>query len=181
VSGLRGQLLVASPLQVHPTWHHTVILLLEHGEEGAVGVVLNRPTEMEVAEPLPLWSHLATEPQVVFIGGPCERSSAICLGRGQAPAIEGWSPLFGDLGTVDLNLGPSALPGLSAVRVFAGYAGWAPGQLEGELEEGSWVTCERRPGDALTDEPDELWAHVLERQPGLVRLLARAPSEPTLN
>ena len=182
MSSLRGRLVVASPAMLDPNFHRTVVLLLEHGEEGALGVVLNRATEMLVGEPLPLWEAHAAEPAVVFVGGPVQRSSAICLGRKDPPLrSSGWAPVFADVGTVDLNMDPSEVPGVTQVRVFAGHAGWAPLQLEDEMDEGAWVVCDATPDDVVDAEPDLLWARVVERQRGVVPLLTRFPPDPELN
>jgi len=165
-----------------PNFHRTVVLLIEHGEEGALGVVLNRATEMPIGELLPPWEPHAASPGVVFIGGPMQRSSAICLGRSDPPLrTSGWAPVFADIGTVDLNEDPSEIPAVGEVRVFAGHAGWAPLQLEDEMDEGAWVVCDATPADVLHPDPDQLWARVVERQGGVVPLLTRFPPDPDLN
>jgi len=165
-----------------PNFHRTVVLLIEHGEEGALGLVLNRATEMPVGELLPVWEPHATIPAVVYIGGPVQRSSAICLGRSElAIRTSGWSPVFADIGTVDLNEHPSEVPGVAQVRVFAGHAGWGPLQLEDEMDEGAWVVCDAFPADVLDPEPDLLWARVVGRQNGVLPLLTRFPPDPALN
>jgi len=174
--------MVASPAMLDPNFHRTVVLLIEHGEEGALGVVLNRATEMPVGEPLPAWHDRAAEPAVVFIGGPVQRSSAICLGRTSDPAGSGrFGAVFDGIGTVDLNESPDDLPGVTSLRVFAGHAGWGPLQLEDELDEGAWVICEAHPDDVLHPEPDLMWDRVVERQPGVLALLTRFPPDPDLN
>jgi len=165
-----------------PSFRRTVVLLIEHGEEGALGVVLNRATGMPVGEPLPAWHDRAAEPAVVFIGGPVQRSSAICLGRTTDPARSGsFGGVFDGIGTIDLNEHPADLPGVASVRVFAGHAGWGPLQLEDEMDEGAWVVCEARPGDVLDAEPDLMWDRVVERQPGVLALLTRFPPDPDMN
>ena len=182
MDSLRGRLIVASPAMLDPNFHRTVVLLIEHGEEGALGVVLNRATEMLVAEPLPAWHDHAAEPSVVFFGGPVQPSAAICLGRSSTPfRSDGWAPVFDSIGTVDLNQAPAEVPGVEEVRVFAGHAGWAPLQLEDEMDEGAWVVCDAQPADVLDPEPDLLWDRVVERQPGAVPLLSRFPPDPDLN
>jgi len=174
--------MVASPAMLDPNFHRTVVLLIEHGEEGALGVVLNRATEMPVGEPLPAWHDHAAAPAVVFVGGPVQRSSAICLGRTTDPeGSVGFGPVFDGVGTVDLNEAPDDVPGVATVRVFAGHAGWGPLQLEDELDEGAWVVCDAWPGDVFDPEPDLLWDRVVERQPGVVPLLTRFPPDPDLN
>lgn len=173
---------MASPAMVDPNFHRTVVLMIEHGEEGALGVVLNRATEMPVGEPLPAWEATAADPAVVFIGGPVLRDSVICLGQSAlAMRTGGWSPVFADIGTVDLHDDPADLPEVGKVRVFAGHAGWGPLQLEDEMDEGAWVVCPARSSDVLDPDPDLLWDKVVERQPGVVPLLTRFPPDPDLN
>ncbi len=179
---LRGRLMVASPAMLDPNFHRTVVLLIEHGEEGALGVILNRATEMSVGDPLPAWQDHAADPGVVFVGGPVQRSSAICLGHSTSPVrTSGWAPVFDGIGTVDLNEEPARVPGVAKVRVFAGHAGWGPLQLEDEMDDGAWVVCDARAADVLDPEPDLLWDRVVERQPGVVPLLTRFPPDPDLN
>ena len=179
---IKGRVLVATPLLIDPNFYRTVVLMLQHTEDGAIGLVINRPSEMPVAEPLPSWRDRAAEPAVVFFGGPCDKTSAICIGTSIVDeAADGWAPLFDSAGTVDLNMTPDELSHVERVRVFAGYAGWGPGQLERELEEKSWVVCRWELGDVLCDEPEELWPKVLEREGGEIAWLTRYPDSPILN
>jgi putative transcriptional regulator len=179
---LTSRLLVATPVLQSPDFARTVVLVLEHGEHGALGVVLNRPSELAVAEPLPQWEPFVVDPAVVFVGGPVAPSAAICLARaGDATEIEAWMPLFDGLGTVDLEGHPDDIPVLDRVRVFAGYAGWGPGQLEGEIEEGAWFVLDSDPDDALSTEPGGLWRTVLKRQGGEYALVSTFPPDPTMN
>ena len=154
---------------------HTVTLLLEHGEQGAVGVVLNRPSTVEVAAVLPGWADRTAEPRLVFVGGPVSPSAAIALGRAVNPPKEGWHSLFGEIGTIDLDLTPDLLTPTCPIRVFSGYAGWGPGQLEDEVEAGGWIVAERYEGDVVSPAPLELWSDALRRQPPRVAMLARYP------
>jgi putative transcriptional regulator len=189
---LKGRLLVATPNLGDPNFERTVVLVLEHGEEGALGVVLNRPSELDLAEPLPEWARAAAHPPVVFIGGPVAPSAAVCLARlGRHGGAEGWQPLLGPsgmagpdgiVGTLDLDSDPDeAIPRLDEIRVFAGYAGWGPGQLESEIEEGGWFVVDADPADPLSPAPERLWSQVLRRQRGPVALFAAYPADPTLN
>jgi putative transcriptional regulator len=178
---LRGCLLVATPTLLDPNFARTVVLLLEHGEEGAVGVVLNRRTETPVGEVLPPWGELAGEPGVVFVGGPVSPDGAICLGR--LPSGEpgsDWSFFDGQVSTVDLSLGPDSAPG-TTVRVFAGYAGWGAEQLDLEIATGSWYVVDARLDDVFCVEPDDLWHDVLKRQRGDLAMVANFPPDPSLN
>jgi len=182
-SSLRGRLLVASPTLDDPNFSRTVLLVLEHTDGGALAVVLNRPSETEVADPLPGWARLAATPPVVFVGGPVAPSAAICLARAHLePGAEAPAPLPGRLGTVDLDADPDdAAPGIEQIRVFAGYSAWAPGQLEAEIAVDSWFVVEALPEDAMSSSPDHLWQAVLRRQGGSMALFAAYPPDPSLN
>jgi putative transcriptional regulator len=186
-------LLVANPAMPDPNFDRTVVLLLAHQDDGALGVVLNRPSDLDVDTPLPRWERLVADPPVVFVGGPVAPGAAICLARVPAPppvmpgAIDiggdgGWVPLVGELGTLDLERDPDDLAiSVDAIRVFAGYAGWGPGQLEGEIEADAWFVVPTESGDALSGDPEQLWKRVLRRQGGRLALLASYPPEPSLN
>jgi putative transcriptional regulator len=186
---LVGSLLVATPLLRDPSFERTVVLLVAHEPGGAMGVVLNRATEVAVSEVLGDWGGVADDPAVLFEGGPVQPDSAICVARlragvdsAGAPRPAGVQPFFGALGTVDLGQEPERLrEQVDAVRVFAGYAGWSPGQLEEEIAGGSWFTFEALPDDPFLARPDDLWSMVLRRQRGLVAAVANYPADPTLN
>jgi putative transcriptional regulator len=179
----RGRLLVATPVIGDDNFDRTVVLVLEHGPDGALGLVLNRPTDVAVLDPLPEWSGLAAQPSVVFVGGPVEQTAAIALAHaGTGDVGEAWSPIIDRIGTLDLSRDPADLgPAVQQVRVFAGYAGWGPGQLEGELGLDAWIVCDVEPGDVLGDDPDTLWRRVLRRQGGDLALLSYCPADPSSN
>ena len=180
--GHRGRLLVATPLIGDPSFERTVVLLLDHGDEGAFGMVLNRPSEVPVDEVAPEWAGHVSAPGVLFIGGPVRSEQVLGLARAHDRHAEHFESIVGDLGTVDLHQepddGPSNWEGL---RLFAGSAGWAPGQLEDELAEGAWWAVDAVPDDVLTSRPDDLWARVLRRQPGEVAWFANCPRDPSAN
>lgn len=183
---LTGRLLVARPALSDP-FRRTLVLLLQHGPGGALGVVLNRPSETPVAQVLPGWESLASDPAVLHAGGPVQTGAAICVARARPGALrggvpEGFAPLYGDLGTVDLDADPSALaPVLAELRVYAGYSGWGAGQLEGELDAGAWHLVAPTAGDAFSAEPERLWVRLLRRQPGELAMLSTLPEDPALN
>jgi putative transcriptional regulator len=180
---MKGRLLVAAPGLSDPNFARTVVLLLEHSDAGALGLVLNRPSDTGVGEALPEWAPLAAHPPVVFVGGPVAPATAVCLGRARADApTAGWEPVLDRVGTVDLNGHPADLfPPVDEVRVFAGYAGWAGGQLEAEIAGGGWFVVDAEPDDALFPLPERLWPAVLRRQGGHLALLANFPLDPSLN
>lgn len=186
---LTGRLLVATPVLTDPNFHRTVILIVEHeADEGTLGVVLNRPTDVPVGRVLESWSDLVTGPSVVFRGGPVAPNSALALASvpGDAEPL-GWhsldgSPATSRLGLVDLDAPPDLLaPAINRLRVYAGYAGWGPGQLRAEIEEGAWYVLAAEPSDAFVGEPEGLWASVLRRQGGEMAFTATFPDDPSLN
>lgn len=178
-----GRLLVATPALDDPNFERVVILVLDHDEDGALGVVLNRASSVSVRETLDGWVELAADPPVVFGGGPVEPTAVVALGSA-APGVvsEGWSPILERIRLVDLDEDPVlAAADLDRIRVFAGYAGWAPGQLEEELLQGAWFAVDADPDDVFTADPDSLWHGVLRRQPDQLRLLATFPADPSMN
>lgn len=181
---LRGRLLVATPLLREPTFARTVILVLEHGADtGALGVVLNRPTPVAVSDVLPAVADLVSAPPVVFDGGPVGADTAIALGLLRDGAdIEGLAVLEPPLVSVDLDRDPPLLAAaLRELRVFAGYAGWSAGQLEGEVAGGSWYVVDSLPADPFAPDPPPLWSAVLRRQGWPLSVVAAAPLDPTMN
>ena len=183
MTALRGRLLVASPNLADPNFDRTVVLVLEHGDEGALGLVLNRPSDTDLSETLPQWKAFASFPTVVFVGGPVSPGAGICLARvHDEREAEGWRPLFSRLGTVDLGHDPHEIAvGLEEVRVFAGYAGWDGGQLESEITAGGWFVVASQPGDGFTADPDGLWRSVLRRQGGRLAMMASYPRDLSAN
>ena len=178
----RGKLLVAAPTLVDPNFRLTVLLMLEHGSEGALGVVLNRPSELPVKGAIDEWAAAASEPRVVFVGGPVSQSSVIALASvALDDADDNWSQVVGRIGTVDLEMNPGDVGGLDEVRIFAGYAAWAPGQLEAELAENAWFVLDHIGSDPFVDQPGELWWDVMARQSGELRRLRLYPRNPADN
>lgn len=181
--GLTGRLLVATPSLRDPNFDRSVVLVLSHDDDGALGVVVNRPTAVPVTEILPHWQPVVTEPGVVFHGGPVSLDSAL----GLVAMADGAEPLgvrrvSGRVGVVDLDAPPEVVqPAVVAMRVFAGYAGWSPDQLESEIAEGSWYVVDAEPGDAFQGKAEVLWQAVLRRQAGPLALMATFPADPSLN
>jgi len=183
VVSTKGQLLVASPKLDDPNFRRSVVLILDHDEQGAMGVVLNRPMATPVDDPLPAWAASAVPPAVVFLGGPVALDNALALADIDADELDGWAPLFDGVGTVDLARDPDEL-GLAPrkVRVFLGYSGWESGQLEAELDEGAWyVTHANVRADVFSAEPDELWRTVMKRSGGTMAWVANYPNDVTSN
>lgn len=184
-----GRLLVATPLLGDPNFRRSVVLVVEHElSEGTLGVVLNRPTEIPVGRVLEQWTDLVTDPSVVFRGGPVQPESALALAL--IPGTDeplGWraldgAPALARLGLLDLDTPPRLLePAIKDLRVYAGYAGWSPGQLQSEIDDGAWVVLPAEPGDVFAADPDQLWRQVLRRQEGETAFLATYPEDPGLN
>jgi putative transcriptional regulator len=173
------------PALSDPTFAGTVVYVLDHSENGTLGVVLGRPSQVHIRDVLPGWSGLAVEPCVFHVGGPCETDTALCLAVAPAavPAEEsGLRRVSGDVHLVDLDGDPAELPEVTGLRVFAGYAGWSAGQLAGEIVEGAWACVPGGPDDVLTplSGPD-LWRAVMGRQTGRLAVLSTAPADPTAN
>jgi putative transcriptional regulator len=175
----KGRVLVAVPLLDEPTFHRTVIYMLQHNEDGAFGLVINKPTNETHVRGLDPWMHHLSEPQVVFDGGPVSDDTLIALAALALPAgDEGFTQLDNGISTVDLSTLPDELAeSLHHLRVFRGYSGWSPGQLDDELSEGAWLVLPYTPGDLFSHEPNELWRRVLRRAGGPKALLAEAPEQ----
>jgi putative transcriptional regulator len=171
---VRGHLLIAAP-SLFDYFRRTVVLVLEHTPDGAMGVVLGRSSETRVAEAVPALAGLPGADELVHLGGPVAPQAVVALGDFERPEEAG-TQVVGSLGTLDPDR-PNA--SLRRVRVYAGYAGWGPGQLDGELEEGAWIVHEADPEDPFTT--GDIWSDALERKGGRYRLMATMPADPSLN
>jgi putative transcriptional regulator len=180
VESLRGHLLVASPALLDPNFHRTVVLVTEHEEEGAAGLVLNRPSPVAVAAAVPQLEPVVDDGDQVWVGGPVQPDAVLVLGEFLDPD-EAAVPLFGSLGFPSLEEPEEIVPVTTRRRVFAGYAGWGAGQLEAELADEDWILEPALPDDAFTADPEELWSDVLRRKGGVYELVARMPEDPRVN
>lgn len=183
-SALTGRLLVALPALEDPNFERSVVLVLEHDAEGALGVVLNRPTTTPLEEVLEGLEGLAAAPARVFGGGPVEPMAVVGLGVTRpGPQLAGAPAIVDRIVGIDPTDDPALLAAAyEGVRIFVGYAGWAPGQLEDELAEGAWLVVDAEPDDVVSDDPAGLWAAVLARQDDAsTQLLASFPDDPRLN
>jgi putative transcriptional regulator len=176
-----GRLLVATPLLGDPHFARTVVYLLEHDGGGTVGVVLNRPSHTPVGQVQPDWHDAVSGPAVVFGGGPVQPDGALCLGQ-LADGVSGIREVVDGVSTVDLDGDVTVIaPNARRLRVFAGHAGWAPGQLDDELAEGAWWVLLGGPDDLFSEEPSSMWRRVLRRQGPPLSLVSTFPADPTLN
>ena len=177
---LRGQLLIAGPSLVDPNFWRTVVLVGEHSEEGALGVVLNRASDAAVDETVPELTILGDDLGQVHVGGPVQPSAIVVLADFFEPERAA-SLVLDSVGFLPAEVDPTTLGELKRARVFAGYAGWGPGQLDDELEEGSWIVEPALPEDVFTSEPSTLWSDVLRRKGGPFGVLALMPPDPSSN
>lgn len=189
----KGKLLVATPPLADPNFDRTVVFMLEHTDDGAVGVVINRPTPFPLPEGVERWEDRLDGPSTLFEGGPVELDALIALARRQGtpePIVNpdeddedtGWSIVVGDIGSVDLAMDPAiAGAGVTHLRVFRGYSGWGPQQLDGELSEGAWMVLPAESDDVFTTDPEDLWRAVIRRQGGRIAWVANAPDDLSSN
>ncbi len=181
MTSLRGKLLIASPALSDPNFARSVVLLAEHTTDGAMGLVLNRPSDAEVAVAVGELGGIVAPGDVVYEGGPVQTSAVMVLAEFNDPEASA-AVVLGDVGFLPSAGDPGDLAdGLRRTRVFAGHSGWGPGQLDAELEEGSWIVVEARVDDVFAPDPDELWIEALERKGGAFALLARVPDDPSVN
>ena len=178
----RGRLLVASPSLSDPNFRRAVVLLLEHSDEGALGLVLNRPTPLVAREALPgTLAESMPDDERVYQGGPVQPEAVIVLADFTDTTLAA-SVAFDRVGIVDPDADASRLGGaVRAIRAYGGYAGWGEGQLEQEIAEEAWIDASPASEDVFGDDPDGLWSRVLERKGGAWRLIARMPENPSVN
>ncbi len=181
MTSLRGKLLIASPALLDPHFARSVVLVTEHTVEGAMGVVLNRPSDAEVAVAVGELDAIVAPGDLVYEGGPVQTSDVLVLAEFNDPSLAA-TVVLGDVGFLASHGDPEELAdGLRRARVFAGHSGWMAGQLDAELEEASWIVVEARIDDVFAPDPDELWGEALERKGGAFALLARIPEDPSVN
>ena len=181
MESLRGKLLVASPALLDPNFERTVVLIAEHGDEGAMGIVLNRASEIDVADAAPSLAELVGPGERVHAGGPVQPTAVMIVAEFEDPEAAA-TIVLGRIGFVDAEADFDTLGGdVSRVRVFAGMAGWGAGQLEAELERDDWIVEPATPEDVFGAHADGLWSAVLERKGGQYALVARMPPDPSLN
>ena len=181
MDSLKGQLLLASPSLFDPNFRRTVVLVTEHNDEGAAGLVLNRRSETPVADALPDLTPLVEEEEVVYVGGPVQQEAVLCLAEFDDPD-DAAMLVIDHVGFIPGN-GDFVLlaGGTRRARVFAGYAGWGPGQLEAELEASSWIIEDSERFDLFADPDLDLWGSILKAKGGVYRMIALMPDDPSAN
>lgn len=181
MTSLRGKLLIASPALADPNFARSVVLIAEHSEDGAMGLVLNRPSEAEVDVAVGELGGIVAPGDLVYEGGPVQTSAVMVLAEFNDPASAA-AVILGDVGFLPSHGDPGDLAdGLRRTRVFAGHSGWGPGQLDAELDEGSWLLVPAKIDDVFAPDPDELWSEALQRKGGAYALLANIPEDPSVN
>jgi putative transcriptional regulator len=178
---LRGKLLVASPALVDPNFARTVVFITEHNEEGAMGIVLDRPSETTVGDVVPELGEVAGAEAPIYVGGPVQPTALVVLAEFSDPSAAAWI-VVADVGFASADVEMDELPAsVRRARVYAGYSGWGAGQLEAELEVDSWIIEPPLPKELFPDDPDALWSDVLARKGGQYALVARMPTDPSVN
>lgn len=180
MESLQGKLLIAGPTLWDPNFRRTVLLIGHHDDEGAVGVILNRATETTVAEAVPPLGVLVPDDEPVFLGGPVQPDAAVVVADFVDPSVADFLA-FDTIGFLPSETYPGVEGAVRRARVFAGYAGWGPGQLEAEIDEDSWVVEPARPSDVFSADPSRLWEEVLRRKGSSFDLLRLMPLDPTQN
>lgn len=180
MESLRGRLLISSGGLFDPNFRHTVVLVGEHNAEGALGVVLNRALDVTVHQAVPALGDLVGPEERLFQGGPVQPASPVLLAELSHPELADLL-VFESVGFLIGDVSADVRPGIVRARVYAGYSGWGPGQLEAEMEVGSWILDPARVEDVFTDAPDLLWSRVLERKGPEYHMLSRVPYDPSMN
>jgi putative transcriptional regulator len=181
MESLRGKLLIASPALVDPNFHRSVVLIAAHDEQGALGLVLNRPSQVRVADAVEALAPLAAEHEYVYVGGPVAADSVMLLAQFDDVELATIT-ILGDVGLPRFDAEPEELAsGIRRARCFAGHAGWGPGQLDAELEAEAWIVEQLAPDDLWVEADDGLWGALLRRKGGEYALLARMPLDPSVN
>jgi putative transcriptional regulator len=177
---LRGKLLIASPALVDPNFARTVVFVTEHNDEGAMGIVLNRPSETAVTAVVSELEQIARgEP--IYVGGPVQPEALVLLAEFSRLEAAAWI-VVADVGLASADVEVAELAtSVRRGRVYAGYSGWGPGQLEAELEADSWIVEPPLPSELFPDDPATLWSDVLARKGGQFSLIARMPADPSQN
>ncbi|QEC50477.1 hypothetical protein FSW04_24790 [Baekduia soli] len=181
MGSLQGHLLLASPALADPNFARTVVAIANHDDAGALGIVLNRPSDTEVSEAVPELDGVVDDDEVVYVGGPVEPAAIVVLAEFEDPG-EAAFLVVDAIGLVSDSTGLQRLGDATAQRrIFAGYAGWGPGQLEAEIEREDWIVEPARAEDVFAPDAPDLWGRILDRKGGQFRLLARMPVDPTVN
>jgi putative transcriptional regulator len=179
MDSLQGKLLVSSPALVDPNFRKTVVLIAHHDEEGAMGLVLSRPSDVPAVAAVPILDGFEGANDPVFVGGPVQPEAFMVVADFD-DITQAAAPIIAGIGFMPADAEPDDLT-IRRLRLFAGYSGWGSGQLEAELAESSWIVVDAVPDDAFADDPDELWRAVIQRKGGPFALMENMPFDPGLN
>lgn len=177
---LRGSLLISSGGLYDPNFRHTVVLVGEHNVDGALGVILNRPLDVGVAGAVPALGDYVGAGEILYEGGPVQPTGPVLVAELDDPGLADLH-VFDHVGFLVGDLDDDILPHIRRARVFLGYSGWAPGQLEAEMTEDSWIVDAARPDDVFTDAPELLWSRALRRKGPEYHRMSKMPFDPTMN
>lgn len=180
VESLRGHLLIASASLWDPNFRRTVVLIAHHDDDGAVGVVLNSVADATVADAIPELGSLVPSGEPLFIGGPVQPGAAVVMADFDDPGVAEIVALD-SIGFLPPESGPEVERSIRRARVFAGYSGWGPGQLEAELAEDAWIVEPALPDDVFAPDPTRLWGDVLRRKGSAFDLIRLMPLDPSMN
>lgn len=179
MENLMGSLLVANGSLLDPNFRRTVLVVTDHGEQGAMGIILNRPAPVTVDEAAPALAALVDPGDPIYLGGPVQPEAAIVLADFET-FDSATRVVVGSIGMLS-EYRAGAAPGMRRTRVYAGYAGWGPGQLEAEMQEEAWIVEDALPEDVFCADPARLWSRVLARKGGSFKILSLLPEDPTNN
>ena len=179
MNSLQGQLLVSAPSLLDPQFRRTVVLIAHHDEDGAMGLVLTRPSDVAATDAVPSLAGIPGADEPVYVGGPVQPEAFMVLAEFE-DVSEAAAPIFGGIGFLPAEAEPDELS-IRRLRLFAGYAGWAAGQLEAELAEPAWIVVPAASSDPFATDPDELWRTVLHRKGGPFEIMVDMPFDPGLN
>jgi putative transcriptional regulator len=180
MESLRGKLLISSGGLYDRNFRHTVVLIGEHNAGGALGVILNRPLDLLVRDAVPALGNLVPEGAPLYEGGPVRPTGAVLLAELARPELAGVR-VFGSIGFLTGEISDEVAPHIIRARVYVGYSGWGPGQLEAEMAKDAWIVEAAQEGDVFTDTPELLWSQILERKGGGYRQMSRIPFDPSMN
>ena len=181
MESFRGKLLLATPELMDSNFHRSVVLVIEHNNDGAIGVVLNRQTEIASTEVLPKWVFSSGSDSLLFWGGPVQQESLLALGLLNQDSEALQNNMLNRITVIDLNQEIIDSEPFTSARLYSGYSGWSPGQLNAEISSGGWIVTEANDNDPFVDQPTDLWSEVLERQEGFISRLAQYPDDPRMN
>lgn len=177
-----GKLLVAEPFMIDPYFRRAVVLLCEHNEEGSVGFILNKKTEMKVTDLIPTFPEFDAE---IFYGGPVQTDTLHYVhnvGTMLEDSIKLTDGVYwgGDFESLQFLI-TSGLIEPHNIRFFVGYSGWSAGQLDEEMETGSWVTADMHANYLFKTKPDGLWSEVMYNKGNRFEIIADIPEHVSLN